>query len=94
MRTSGLSAWAEWQSRHPDKRILQRDELPKGVVVSTIFLGLDQNWGRPPPLLWETVILGGPHDQYQERYATAEEARDGHAEALKLATVTPLKNPR
>lgn len=36
--------------------------------VSTVFLGLNHNWLRGEPLLWETMIFGGPHsDEYQER---------------------------
>lgn len=31
------------------------------------------------------MIFGGPHDQYQRRYETKEEALRGHAEAVALA---------
>ena len=54
-----------------------------GVIVSTVFLGLDHNWGDGPPLLFETMVFGGEHDEEQERYATWDEAVAGH-EAMCL----------
>ena len=38
------------------------------------------------PILFETMIFGGEHDQYQERYATREEAVEGHARAVAPVT--------
>lgn len=55
------------------------------VDVSTIFLGMDHGYPPGPPMWFETMIFGGPHDQYQERYETWEEAERGHAVALALA---------
>lgn len=55
------------------------------VEVSTVFLGLDHNWGIGPPLLFETMIFGGVHDEYQERYSIWDEAEAGHARAVALA---------
>ncbi len=56
-----------------------------GVRVSTVFLGLDHAWGDGPPMIFETMIFGGEHDQYQERYSTWEEAEAGHKKACELA---------
>jgi len=57
------------------------------VRVSTVFLGLDRSFGQGPPLLFETMIFGGPFDQdkYQERCSTWEEAEAQHAEAVEVA---------
>ena len=54
------------------------------VTVSTIFLGLDYNFGRGKPILWKTMIFGGEHDGYQERYCTKDEALIGHEKAVGL----------
>jgi hypothetical protein len=55
------------------------------VTVSTVLLGVDHNFfGEGPPIIFETMIFGGKHDEYQERYATLEEARAGHRKALRL----------
>ena len=55
-------------------------------MVSTVFLGLDHNWNGGPPILFETMVFGGPHNEYQERYATWDQAEKDHdrvVEALK-----------
>ena len=57
------------------------------VRVSTVFLGIDHQYGDGPPLLFETMIFGGGHDGYQERYPTWEMAEAGHKEACSLAGV-------
>lgn len=55
------------------------------VFVSTVFTGINMNYHDGPPLTFETMIFGGKHDQYQERYATAAQAIEGHKKACKLA---------
>lgn len=52
--------------------------------VSTVFLGLDHSFGRSEPLLYETMIFGGPLDQEQWRYSNESEARAGHKNAVRL----------
>lgn len=54
------------------------------ITVSTVFLWLDHGWGGGPPILFETMIFGGEHDGYQDRYCTHEEVLEGHAKAVKL----------
>lgn len=76
------AAWFETADRHVAKTSVN-DE----VNVSTVFLGLDHSFGEGPPLLFETMIFGGEHDQYQKRFATCEQAEEGHKVAVLLATV-------
>ena len=64
-------------------RQVARDTLPGDVQVSTVFLGLDHSFGNGPPLLFETMVFGGDHDQEQERYTTWEEAEDGHKRIMQ-----------
>ena len=76
-----LMTWAKWfgtADRH-----IARDEI-SGVTISTVFLGIDHNWGDGPPLLFETMIFGGEHDGYQHRYETWDQASNGHQKVLKL----------
>lgn len=56
------------------------------VTISTVFLGLNHNWGEGPPLLFETMIFGGPHDGDCFRCSTWEEAEAQHKMALALVT--------
>lgn len=60
------------------------DKEGDSITVSTVFLGLDHNYGIGPPVLFETMIFGGEHDGYQERYCTWDEAVEGHEVAKKL----------
>ena len=55
------------------------------VRVSTVFLGLDHSCGQGRPVLFETMIFGGKHDQWQDRYCTRAEAVEGHKKACILA---------
>jgi len=73
--------WGRWFESN--NRTLALDTR-KGVQVSTVFLGIDHNFNEGEPILWETMIFGGTHDQYQARYATREEALAGHKRALAM----------
>ena len=97
-----VRTWARWCEKA--NRIVAQHEVSNPqhptqlILISTIFLGLDMNWGPTgPPLLWETMILrasGWDFDEYQERYSSADEARAGHQEALRLVeakTGTPVR---
>ena len=48
------------------------------ATVSTVWLGIDHQFGDDPPAMFETVIFGGPYDEFQEEYSTKEEAQAGH----------------
>ena len=77
-----LLTWARWMETA--QRRVALAHLPDGTKVSTVFLGLDHNFMLDgPPILFETMVFGGPHDQDQERYSTWPEAEAGHAEIVK-----------
>jgi hypothetical protein len=72
--------WAQWFETATN-RIVAQDCIEKGsdVKVSTVFLGLDHNFSsHGPPLLWETMVFGGPHDGLTQRYASLATAQAGH----------------
>lgn len=56
-----------------------------GVLVSTVFLGVDHGFGTGKPVLFETMIFGGPLADSQWRYHTWDEAVCGHVMALAKA---------
>jgi hypothetical protein len=70
------------ETRQPSRR---PPEVNDDCYVSTTFMGLDNNWARSDPILFETMIFGGPFDERQGRYRTSDEAERGHAEAVKEA---------
>lgn len=52
--------------------------LHADVVVSTIHLVLDHRVGTGLPLIFETMVLGGPLDYDGDRWSTEAEAVAGH----------------
>lgn len=81
--TEDLHKWAEWFETNFKNRFVANDYLGD-IRVSTIFMGIDHGFDDLP-LWFETMIFGGPHNNYQERYQTWEQAEAGHAKALALA---------
>jgi hypothetical protein len=69
--------WARW-FESADRVVAKT--VVEGQEVSTVFLGLDHQWGIGPPLLFETMVfaLGSSLDQRCERYATWADAVAGH----------------
>lgn len=80
-----IESWSRWFGTS-DRTVAKtwRGE----VLVSTVFLGMNHNFVSGSPLLFETMIFGGEHDQYQERCSTWEEAEAMHLRACaKLGAV-------
>lgn len=67
-----------WAALRDDQKRVALTELGD-VRVSTVFLGLDHDFsGKGPPILWETMVFGGPHDGDQDRYTSHADALAGH----------------
>lgn len=76
-----LLRWEEWM-RKDDRRTVAKTTIEGLGQISTVFLGIDHDWSfHGPPVLWETMIFGGPHDGYQDRYTSKAEALAGHKSA-------------
>lgn len=76
--------WARWFESH-DRHVAET-WINGAIRVSTVYVGVDHSYGLGgPPILWETMIFGGPHDGYQNRYASADAARAGHELAVLIA---------
>ena len=74
----------EWMDIfYTSDRNVAKTDLP-GVNISTIFLGINRQWGRGPPILYETMVFGGQHDEYTERYHTREDALEGHERVVTM----------
>jgi hypothetical protein len=54
------------------------------IFISTVFLVINHAFDDGEPILFETMIFGGVHGGYCERYATWEEAEKGHKRAVEL----------
>jgi|SRR6185503_9265685 len=76
VRVADTLEWARWFEDFEGRRVAC-DEIGD-VRVSTVFLGLDHQYGDGPPLLFETMVFGGPLDGEMDRYSTWDEAAAGH----------------
>jgi hypothetical protein len=76
--------WADWYETS-ESRIVARDEFD-GFLISTIFVGIEQEISKGPPLLFETMIFRhGAETENRGRYATWAAAEHGHAAAVTWA---------
>jgi hypothetical protein len=78
-----LLAWAQWFEKS-ERRVAP--DIVGDVRVSTVFLGIDHQYGDGPPLLFETMVFGGPLDQEADRCSTWEQAVEMHAAMLARVT--------
>ena len=84
----GMWEWSELQHTH---KIIARSEMC-GYLVSTVYLGIDHGFNdEEPPLIFETMVFGQDErtektdlHNYQYRYFTLEEAKEGHQEICKM----------
>ena len=70
-----------------DMRRVAKDKIGD-TEVSTVFLCIDHSFGAGPPILFETMVFGGPLDQEMKRYSTYEEAEKGHKEMCERVLKT------
>lgn len=76
-----------WEMANPDALFLKKSYFGVNdcIEVSTVFLTVSSNppeYG--PPLLWETMIFGGPLDQHMDRYTSHKAAMCGHENMCRL----------
>lgn len=80
-----ILTWGKWFQTAD--RLIARDGQ-NGVLVSTVFLGINHQFNLDlPPLVFETMIFGGLLDSYQERYSTYDEALKGHQKVVEKAGI-------
>jgi hypothetical protein len=80
-----IITWARWFERH-NRVVMQTAFKDQGIAVSTVFLGLNHQFGDGPPLLWETMVfdnLPSFAESYCDRYSSLEEAKKGHQKAVE-----------
>lgn len=77
-----MLTWAMWFKSNSDARRVANEEVGH-ARVSTVFLGLDHSFGSGQPMIFETLVFGGPHDGDMERCTTWAEAEAQHAMMVK-----------
>jgi len=81
----GLLEWAKLLEDNEYRRVGYTKV--EGCAVSTVWLGLNHQYGDGPPLIFETMIDTGDGWDDERRYSTLEEAQKGHTVAVAELTV-------
>lgn len=79
-----LFTWARW-FEDANTRV-DYTEITSQCRVSTVFVGIDHRYfGGGPPLVFETMVFGGPDDVALEmwRYSSWDDAAIGHKAAVR-----------
>jgi hypothetical protein len=71
-----LLQWGEWMET-ADRHVA--NDWIGNTHVSTVFLGLDHQHDDGEPLLFETMVFGGPLDGGCRRYSFWADAERGHS---------------
>ncbi len=80
-----LMTWARWFESAD--RSVAKDTIGESEV-STVFLGINHQWGDGPLHLFETLVFGGPLADEMGRYPTWDEAVRGHDEMVARVRAT------
>lgn len=83
-----LMKWGVWLQNMDNTRV-DFTKVSKKIEVSTVFLGLNHNWGDGAPILFETMVFKNGDSRGMWRYATWDEAVAGHKKVVE-----ELSNPK
>lgn len=73
-----LEAWSALLA-DPTYQRVALTRVDDDVEVSTVWLGLNHRFiGEGPPLIFETLVFGGPLDGHMDRYPNEVAALAGH----------------
>jgi hypothetical protein len=72
-----LMTWAHFFERI-ENRTVGWTQITSECVVSTVFLGINHQFGKGPPIVFETLVIGGPLDGEGWRYSSWDDANAGH----------------
>jgi hypothetical protein len=86
VEASGVEEWGCFMEN--ERKHIGWTGITSECHVSTIFIGIDHRvYGDGPPILFETMIFGGPQeiDERTWRYANYDDAVIGHKMAVAKA---------
>lgn len=89
--------WGRWFETSDEQRRVALTDLGERGRISTVFLALDHNFMpmQDPllykPILWETMIFGGPHSEDMRRYMSRKAALRGHEEMVRMCMEIEVK---
>lgn len=81
-----VSDFVTWGKCMEADRRVAYTQITSKMDVSTVFLGIDHRiGGKGPPVVFETMIFGGPLDHHEWRYTSYDDAQTGHKAAVRKA---------
>ncbi len=75
--------WARWFEA-ADRQVARAQV--GDATVSTVFLGINYNYGNQSPALFETMVFDGQYDGEMMRCATWEQAEKQHTDMVYKIT--------
>ena len=87
---SDIDACLIWAKLFEDQEYqrVAKTKLVNDVLISTVWIGIDHSFlTEGLPMIFETMVFGEnavQGDEYQERYATEEEALAGHKTITRI----------
>lgn len=78
-----LLRWGIWMDSNHSARVVKQTERD-GVMVSTVFTGTNLSLAGSAPVLFETKVFGGEHDEKTECACTWEQAEAVHAMVCEI----------
>ena len=96
-----LMRWAKWYEK-ADRHVAQEEiteaggRIKRKVRISTVFLAVDYGSAeKGKPILWETMVFGGKHHEYQERCSGGrKDAEKMHKRVMKMVQETWKKKAK
>ena len=79
-----VEQWSAFIERQDPEYKRVAETTVDDVWISTVWLGINYAFNPDhPPLIFETMVFGGPYDQeWMERYSTMAQADQGHREMV------------
>lgn len=85
IKVADIYEWSDWFSY--GERTVAKTALSNGEYVSTVFVGIDMQYGTGPPILFETLVF--PACEIMWRYSTWDQAVTGHHAAVLEMEIWP-----
>lgn len=75
----------EYSKKNITMKVVGKQKIGEDIEVSTVFLGINHAYNdNIEPILFETMVFGGKHDEFMMRYKTWDEAIDGHKRTVEM----------
>jgi hypothetical protein len=81
--TGSLYEWSKWFETNRDGRMVSKTTVGE-AEVSTVFLGMNHQWGSGPPLIFETMIFGGKWESHCWRWSTRAQSVAAHDQIVAV----------